>query len=296
MKKQYIFWITAVLIIGMLFSGCNGMLMEAVEASAEKTGLVEPTKQMLTGLLQDDFDTCLSLLPDQITQTDFRPVFDQLRQLLAQVDTYTLTPTNVNVRTSNGVTFHQVRFLMESGELMFYVDVASSSEVMGFTSFHVTPHVPVTMTGTLLTLKGANPVQWIFLLIAALEMAFVIWMVVDCARRKMQNKVIWLLVILLGNLLNSITWTDGSINFNFNVGIILSYTALIRYSTGEFMLRLLLPIGAIVYFAVRKSLKPKPVKNVPQQYDYQNPAQQAAPYGQEIPEENALSPEEQKQE
>ena len=38
------------------------------------------------------------------------------------------------------------------------------------------------------------------------SLAFWIWMLIDCAKRKQKNKIIWLLVIFLLNLIGAVTY------------------------------------------------------------------------------------------
>jgi hypothetical protein len=93
--------------------------------------------------------------------------------------------------------------------------------------------------------------QWVVLLLGILEIAFVIWMLIDCCCRKIRLKAMWIVIILLGALAFSIKLGPAGMNFNFNLGGILSYTALILYGSGTTALRIMLPIGALVYLFCR---------------------------------------------
>ena len=70
----------------------------------------------------------------------------------------------------------------------------------------------------------------------------------------MKKKWLWLLLIALGYMIFSLIVTQEQFRVGMNVGAILNYTSLIRYSTGGFTLRLMIPVGAIVYLICRKTL------------------------------------------
>ncbi|MBQ7379810.1 MAG: hypothetical protein IJW70_09090 [Clostridia bacterium] len=97
-----------------------------------------------------------------------------------------------------------------------------------------------------------------------LSLAFGIWMIVDCIKRPIRFKVLWILAICISFAL-TLTVAGTSLNTNFNIGWLLSFASL--YVTASyFTLKLTLPLGALIYFVVRKKLKTKPDKNasVPQ--------------------------------
>ena len=106
-------------------------------------------------------------------------------------------------------------------------------------------------TGLPLPLPGDLPD---LVIVRFLEMAFAVCVFVDCCRHKMKKKWLWLLFIALGYLIFSVISTPEQFKIGVNAGVFLSYTSLIRYSTGGFVFRFMIPIGAIVYLICRKSL------------------------------------------
>ena len=124
--------------------------------------------------------------------------------------------------------------------------------------FRISQLVAETVTGGLDTLGQLDMAQWICLILGLAVAAFQVWMLVDCIRHKFRNKMVWVLVILLGNLVLSFLLTSQQFNLNFNVGLLMQYTALFRYSSGGFLLRLQIPIGTIVYACRRKEILTPP--------------------------------------
>ena len=79
-------------------------------------------------------------------------------------------------------------------------------------------------------------------------------MAVDCLRHKFKGRIGWLLVILLVSSLIRLSFSGGKLSLHFNFGVYLYSTALLRESTGAVLLRLYVPVGAIVYWFRRKKL------------------------------------------
>ena len=127
---------------------------------------------------------------------------------------------------------------------------------VGLNSFYLTPYEKTDyyFTGTLNNLKDATGAQWGFLLLNVIAIGFTVFALVDCSRQKIKKKALWILLLLLGFISLGATISSTSFRLNFNVGWITAYSALIRYGSGTVMLRLMLPVGTIIYFAMRRSL------------------------------------------
>ena len=126
----------------------------------------------------------------------------------------------------------------------------SLQEGVGVVTFMLTPYedTDYSSTGTLGRMKGASPVQWLFLLLNVVSLAVAAYAIVDCARRKVEKKVLWILVLLFGFFTVGVTISDSMFRTNFNLSWITAYSALIRYGSGTMVARLMLPVGAIAYF------------------------------------------------
>ena len=91
------------------------------------------------------------------------------------------------------------------------------------------------------------PIQITLALVSLASVAFCIWMIIDCAKRKIDKKPLWIIIILLGF---SITYTLGnSVGIRFMLNFVLSISTISRDS-----LSVGAPIGAIVYCIMRKKL------------------------------------------
>lgn len=249
--------IALLVIVCICFSGCTSAV-ESIKATVydavAESGIETPTRLMLDGLLSNDINMSLAAISSNIPQRELQTKFDELAAMLPEADNYTLTPTNINKKTSNGLTQTSVRFLMEIRDQSFLVDVSTLSNQEGLYSIFLQPYEVITVTGTIDTLGQCDVLQILFLVIAAAETVFVIWMFVDCCRHKMKYKAGYLILILMGNLILAFTAAAQNLHLQFQFGLFLTYSALLRYSSGEMMIRLFIPIGAIVYFSMRKRI------------------------------------------
>ena len=243
------FW-SIFLLLTLLLGGCAPKDV-AIDDSAFRPG----TTSMLDALLTGDYDSCRRLVTEQVEDEDLRTAVAQMSQLLADVESYTLKVTGWQKNTNNGITQSVVRYEMQTNAGSFCVDTVLVDGMDGLAGFHITPIQKTMVTGTLGNMEGADALQWLVLLLGLAEFAFVAWMAVDCLRRKFKGRIGWLLMILLVSSLMNLSVSGGKLSLHFNFGVYLYSTALLRESTGAVLLRLYVPVGAIVYWFRRNKLR-----------------------------------------
>lgn len=234
---------------------CMVLLLCACMTLEDNQELKGKTQTLMDAILEDNLLAARTMLSSDISDVEFEAFYKQARQFFNGISSYELKQLNWHKNVTNGVTTQQAQYLMITEKGTYILQIILSSETEGIAGFHFNVYEETLSTGTLLTMKGANGAQWAFLLIAFAEFGLMIWAVVDCARSKIKKKVLWIVLILFASVIWTLSAVQGNVRFNFNVGIFLSHTALIRYSTGGFMLRLYLPIGMVVYWFLRKKLR-----------------------------------------
>ena len=283
MEKKRLFCLLLCALL-LLLAGCGAAeSWESMQSAADSLGealedpqLRQDATAMLDYIIADDKAQAYKLVADVITEEDFQEPYDLMREHLQTVGSYELVASYKSVRAQNGVNVVSVRYLMTAGEDRFVLETARSEEFTGLAGFYLTPYVEVQQTGTLTTMEGADWLQWMFLVFAGLELVFVVVILVDCCRHKVEKKWLWILLILVGSLSVLVMSTDSGLQVNYNYGLFFSHTALIRYSTGGFMARLYLPIGAIAYAMARKKLFATYADLYP---DYEEPEQTSSDAG-----------------
>ena len=104
---------------------------------------------------------------------------------------------------------------------------------------------------------------WALLLLNVLSLGFVAFAIVDCSRLKIKRKALWILLLVFGFVTLGATVSGSMFRIHFNFSWLTNYSALIRYGSGTAVIRLMLPIGAIVYFCTRRSLLKTAPENTP---------------------------------
>ena len=255
---------------------------------AEDTQLRADTEKLLNALIADDYQSAWGAICQEMDEAEFRNVYGEIQPLLNGVTQYELIPSNINKAVRNGVAFVSVRYMMTAGQRRVFVDVSRTEGYQGLTAFRLTDYIPVVTTGTLGNMQGADGIQWVLLIIGLLEWVFTICAFVDCCRHKVRRKWLWLLLVALGQVQISLLLTPTQMQTGIRAGIYLTYTNLTRYSTGGFLLLVMIPVGAVVYLCIRKKLFARY-----EAYMQQKAAQELPP--EEIPAETVELPQEQQE-
>ena len=95
-----------------------------------------------------------------------------------------------------------------------------------------------------------------------LTIAFCVWMIVDCIKRPIRLKVLWIILIMIA-VMPQFSLIGTSIGFRLIFGLI-TRCGIIQATASSFLLRIPVPIGALIYFLIRKKLKRKKDKTAQQ--------------------------------
>lgn len=246
----------------LVMTGCGAQ--DEWEAAKKTAGLLgnaveDPqlradTERLLDAMIRDDYAAAWDAVCKEVDASAFRGMYVEIQPVLAGIDQYELVASSINKTVTNGVSTVTVRYMMTAGELRLVVEVARTEGYEGLTAFYFGEYKPVTTTGTLGNMQGADALQWIFLIVGLLEWVFVVVVFVDCCRHKMRKKWLWLLIVVLGHLICSVLATPEQFHVTTNIGLHLTCTCLIYYSTGGCTVQILVPLGAIIYLCLRKTL------------------------------------------
>jgi hypothetical protein len=128
--------------------------------------------------------------------------------------------------------------------------------------FHITTLSPEAIQRAQFTLKGKSALHYIFLLIAVIVPATIIFALVVLFRDKTQRrKWLWALLIVIGLGKLSINWTTGAITFQaISVHLFGAAFSKLGSVVEPWMISFGLPVGALVYLFLRfrrPSLNPR---------------------------------------
>ncbi len=285
MKKFRFATIILLIVFALALTACSPL--ETEQGNTIKASC----KAMLDAVIADDMDAAFAVLSTGANRQQFASVFMQIRQYISGVSNFELEQIGWYSGVKNGESYYEATFEMTTNAGTYHVTGVTVTGYDNLYSFSIVNADEVRYTGTLTTLSGSTPIQWGILLLNLVSLAFVICMVVDCAKRRMKFKSVWIIWMIIGVITLTLKHAvDRSTNLNFNFGIVfLQYSHMKQYADGSFILQLLVPVGAIVYFFLRKKVTlPAAIATVTVSSDPapQPPAAEAeAPTEAEIPSE-----------
>lgn len=217
--------------------------------------LYKNTEAMIEALVENDKDTARALLGEACSDEDFDEVYPTFVEVFGGIGEYEISGLGFNRGVKNGISYNNMTLLIstEKGELQIFVEERSDIPDV-LSSFYVSEYNAAKAP------DGSVIVgQIILLLLSIAELGFVIWMTVDCAKRKIRKKALWIILILLANVVFKLTVGAGKISFNLS--LFFGISSLSVLNTGGFVISLSVPLGAILWLIMRDRIKPveKPV-------------------------------------
>jgi len=256
MKKSKIIVIcTLIVAFALTFSSCTIFDPK----NFENAEIRKQTETMLDALIANDAKAAHPLVAHLFTEEDFSLVFQEMSPFFQAITTYELEILSINQNTSlqNGEKRSETTcvYQMTAPEQVTVIEVVVDGEKR-MTNFSYAPYEQTDLyyTGTLGHMKGANAVQWALLLLNVVVLALAVYALVDCCRHKIKKKALWIVLITIGFVSLGATISSTGIRMNFNFGFFFAYSALVRYGSGTMMIRLMVPVAAILYFLLKRSL------------------------------------------
>jgi hypothetical protein len=205
------------------------------------------TEGFLDAIIANDPDTAYSLMTSGVSRAEFDTFFSQIRKIFDGVKSYKLSQTGWYASIDNGITSYKVTFNMKADNGSEYqVETTITDGYENISYIHITSTATAAPASPLLI-----PFKIIMPVISIATITFAVWMIVDCAKRKLSKKALWIIVILLGA---SVTLTVGNgFSINWMVGLAFASSS-VKASGGALSIRLAAPVGAIIYFIIRKKL------------------------------------------
>ena len=208
----------------------------------------ELADQFMDHVIADDYAAAYGMVKATVTDSDFRAYWTTVQTVADGAEAYEMKQIGWNLNRSNGVTTRTTAYQAEldNGRTVL-LRVVTQDGIEGIAGIHFSD-----ITDFLASTEAFVPtVRVILWVVSALAMAFTVWMLVDCLRRKMKYKVVWAILIFF---CLCFTFTVGETsNFSFNVGLFFQ-TSSIEADPGllAVVTKLVIPVGAILYLCLRK--------------------------------------------
>lgn len=228
-----------------------------VAEKAEETHADSLTRQFLDGVLAGDAEACLAAMTELVTPEEMQAALPQMQALLPEADSYTLTPMHFSFNTSGGVTRSTFQFKLEIGGEYFLVQTQQVSSEDRLRNINITP---AAADGWDVAKAESEPsALWtlLSLLLSLASLAITLWALVHCIRHSMKRKWLWLLLVILGSVMLTLTLNGSQLSFRLNFGLYLVASQIVPQAGGV-ALKLVLPIGPAIYLMRRKALTAQP--------------------------------------
>ena len=206
--------------------------------------------QFMDCMIGNNYDAAYDLVKETVSPTDFSAYWATVQPIVQGAASYELEQIGWYVNMTNGTvsrtTAYQV--YLDNGNIAF-LRVITYDGIEGIAGLYVSD-----VTAFITAADATVPVlKAVFAVISVLSIAFCIWMLVDCLRRKIKYKVLWAIAIFVGV---AFTVTVGATaGFRFMIGLMLqANTVAADPSIQSIMVKIVLPVGAIVYCCLRKRL------------------------------------------
>lgn len=156
----------------------------------------ENTGALLTGIITDDFALYSSVMAESIPYNDMISAFNQVQLYMDGATEFTLTQVGWEANYSDGVGSYTVTYLVKTDVGDFYINSMELSDAVGISAFGISRAEDSVLSSAVFS--GASLIVLVVALVLSIAMlGLMIWMIVDCARRNIHHKALWMVVIIL---------------------------------------------------------------------------------------------------
>ena len=244
--KRKLIRLSAILLITVLIAlGLCSCTMK--EDSTEAREICE---DYFDAVIDNDFAAAYDIFDEIATREQVEDMWSYTKYALGKSKSYELKQEGWNTETDDGVTLRQVSFeLVSDDDKTMYVTIVLDDEgIYGFNVLDSTEFINNTVF--------VRVIGVIMTVISFALFGVTIWMIVDACKRKIKNKALWILLIIIG------VWFEVSVgieagHFDFDFGLFFGIKTATAYTINQLQaigVRIAAPIGTIVYFFIRKSL------------------------------------------
>lgn len=241
-KKRFFAMIIVILLLAMSFTSCG---------FEEETQMAkEVCTNFLDWVLKDDFLLAYSLFDDIVSGSDFAEFWDYVCDIMENSKSYEIEELGWEFTNHEGVDLFTSSFevVTDDGKVIQFIVYIDAEGLYGMDAYDSTPFVEST--------KWVGVVNVVMTVISLVLFVVTIWMIIDVAKRKIRNKVLWILLVLFGFWFEAaIGFEAGYFDFNFGISLLFKSAKAYTINSAEAIgARIAIPIGTIIYFFLRKTL------------------------------------------
>ena len=216
----------------------------------------ELADQFMDHVIADDYDAAYGMVKVTVADPDFRAYWETIQTVADGAEAYEMKQIGWNLNRSKGVSTRTTAYQAElDNDRIILLRVVTQDGIEGIAGIHFSD-----ITEFIRETDAYVPtVNIVLTVLHLLLMAFTVWMFVDCLRRKLAYKWLWLLLIIF-SVAFTVTLGETS-NFSFNVGLFCQPSTM-EADPGllAVVTKLVIPVGAILYLCLRKKFTVEPPK------------------------------------
>lgn len=244
MKKRK-FWICLTLIVF-----CIAAIISLSSCSADRdiNNNTELGEQFMDCLINNEREEAYDLIKNTVTLADFMSYWSSIRPIAEGAKSYEMEQIGWNISRSNGQTAYVSAYQahLDNGKDVL-LRVTTFDNISGIAGLYLSD-----ITDFISRTDAFVPaVRIVLIVVSVLAIAFAVWMLVDCIRRNIKYKALWIILLFIG-VSFAITIGDTS-GFNFMIGLIFQTSSIVADpGIMAVQIKLIVPAGAILYLIMRK--------------------------------------------
>lgn len=229
--------------------------------------LVEDVKEMdpymdlfLKAIETGDYDDFLEICSNEYSDDELINIMDQISAYMrGDIKGYKRENYNFQSRRYNGYTYkiRTAQYWVDTDVDRYLVTLGLQEEnglLPEINSFTVTSSADVENQRWLIKWDDLDALQIGPLLWTVVSAGLIILSIVLCAKANIRHKALWILISLLGTV--GFTYSHMSSNFHLQFHLIVSLpiSYCYKYADGSVLLRIMAPVGAMIFMLIRKHL------------------------------------------
>lgn len=232
----------------LLLSLLTLLSLFACTADMDVGNNTELSNQFMEHVMADDYDAAYGMVKATVTDPDFRAYWTGIQTAVKGAASYEMEQIGWHINKSNGLTTRTTAYQVYTDtDRIILLRTVTRNDIKGLAGIHFSD-----VTDFIHTTDSYIPtVRIVLWVISGILIAFTVWMLVDCLRRKMKYKVLWAILIFFGLAL-TVTMGEAS-NLSFKMGLFFQIASIdADPSLLSVVTTLTVPLGAILYLCLRK--------------------------------------------
>ena len=247
LKKSAVKRGISVLFAVLLLTACLLSFSSCSDYSAKNGELETLGKKFIDSVISGDDEGAYSCIYDEISVENKVKVVNDIKASLGDMKSYEMKLVGWSSNTSNRVSTHyNVYEIKGDNGREYQLDIGVSTGYDKLTSLYLSDVTSALPRGVVKAIDIALSILSIACIV------FGVLMIVDCAKRKVSLKALWIIIIFL---CVSVGFSFGASQFGLGgfMGLLISMSGASQ-SAGVTSVKLVIPVGAIIYFCLRKRL------------------------------------------